>query len=155
MIAVTASTTVSAPPERVWEVLCDTDRYAEWVVGTDAVLRADGPAREGVTYEEANTILGPWKARTSWLVREFEPPRRQLHVSEDVPLCERFEVVMEVQPEADISLVTLTLRAEPGLGPLGSGFARLMRGQVARNNRTTAATLAELIHTERPASSPA
>lgn len=144
MVAVTASTTVSAPPERVWELMCDTARYAEWVVGTDAVTRADGLAREGVRYEEDNTIVGPWKAHTTWLVREFEAPRRQLHVSDDVPLCKRFEVVMQVEPEAEISLVTLTLRADPALGPVGSAFARLMKGQVSRDNRKTAAQLAEL-----------
>ena len=43
----------------------DTSRYADWVAGTDAVTRTDGPARQGSTYDEVNPILGPWKAKSS------------------------------------------------------------------------------------------
>jgi carbon monoxide dehydrogenase subunit G len=143
-LEVTASAIVPASPDRVFDLLCDTARYSEWVTGTDAVTRTDGPAREGSTYDEVNPILGPWKAKTHWRVVDHEPPRRTRHETGDIPLSSRFEVVMEVAPEGDGSRVSLSLRGEPALGPLGAGFAALMRGQVDRDNRRTVEAFAEL-----------
>jgi carbon monoxide dehydrogenase subunit G len=144
MLHVTASAIVPAPQDRVFELISDTARYPEWVTGTDAVTRTDGPAREGSTYDEVNPILGPWRAKTHWRVVEHEPPRRTVHSTGDIPLSSHFEVVMEVAPEGDASRVTLTLRGQPSLGPLGAAFASLMRGQVDRDNRRTVEAFAEL-----------
>ena len=144
MLHVTASAVVPASQERVFELLSDTARYPEWVTGTNAVTRTDGPAREGSTYDEVNPILGPWKASTTWRVVEHEPPRRSVHTTGDIPLSSRFDVVMEVAPEGDASEVTMTLRGEPALGPIGAVFARLMQGQVDRDNRRSVEAFAEL-----------
>lgn len=144
MLHVTASAVVPASPERVFELLSDTARYSEWVTGTDSVTRTDGPAAEGSTYDEVNPILGPWKASTTWRVVEHEPPRRSVHTTGDIPLSSRFDVVMEVAPEGDASEVTMTLRGEPALGPIGAVFARLMQGQVDRDNRRSVEAFAEL-----------
>lgn len=143
-LEVTASAIVAAPPEDVFALLSDTARYSEWVTGTNAVTRTDGPAAEGSTYDEINPILGPWKAKTHWRVVEHEAPRRSRHETGDIPLSSHFQVVMEVAPEGDASRVTLTLRGEPALGPVGAGFARLMKGQVERDNRRSVEAFAEL-----------
>jgi carbon monoxide dehydrogenase subunit G len=155
MIEVTASAFVPAPPERVWELLSDTGRYAEWVAGTDQVTRTDGPAREGSTYDEVNPIIGPWKAKTRWRVTEFEPPLRQIHMGEGLPLSSEFAVVMEAEHEADGTRVKLTLRGTPALGPIGSAFAALMRGQVDRDNRRSVEAFAELARQELSTEAPA
>jgi carbon monoxide dehydrogenase subunit G len=154
-IEVTASAIVPAPPDRVFELLCDTARYPEWVTGTDAVTRTDGPARAGSTYDEVNPILGPWKAKTHWRVVDHEPPRRTRHETGDIPLSSRFEVVMEVAPEGDGSRVGISLRGEPSMGPLGAGFAAMMRGQVDRDNRRSVEAFAELATRELGAQAPA
>jgi carbon monoxide dehydrogenase subunit G len=143
-LEVTASAIVPAPPAEVFELLSDTARYSEWVTGTDAVTRTDGPAAEGSTYDEVNPVLGPWKAKTHWRVVEHEPPRRSRHETGDIPLSSHFQVVMEVAPEGDASRVTMTLRGEPALGPVGAVFARLMQGQVERDNRRSVRAFAEL-----------
>ena len=143
-LEVTASAIVAAPPEDVFGLLSDTARYSEWVTGTDAVTRTDGPAREGSTYDEVNPVLGPWKAKTHWRVVEHEAPRRSRHETGDIPLSSHFQVVMEVDSEGDASRVTITLRGEPALGPIGAGFARLMQGQVERDNRRSVEAFAEL-----------
>jgi carbon monoxide dehydrogenase subunit G len=144
-LEVSASAAVPAPPERVWELLCDTARYAEWAEGTDEVTRTDGPAQPGSTYDEVNTLLGPWKAKSHWTVTEFDAPRRQVHSGEGFPLTKSFEVIMEVAPSGGgASEVTFTLRGTSSGGPLGSLFARLMKGQVARDNRKAVEALAEL-----------
>jgi Polyketide cyclase / dehydrase and lipid transport len=114
------------------------------VSASELVPLPPGPAREGSTYDEVNPIAGPWKARTSWRVTEFTPPRRQVHWSTDVPLTSSFDVIMEVEPEGEATLVTLTLQGAPSSGPVGAAFARLMRGSVARDNRRSLENLAEL-----------
>ena len=144
MLEVTASAVVPASAERVFELLCDTARYPEWVTGTEAVTRTDGPAREGSSYDEVNPVLGPWKASTSWRVVEHQPPRRTRHTTGDIPLSSHFEVVMEVGAEGDASEVTMTLRGRPAYGPIGALFARFMQGQVERDNRRSVEAFAEL-----------
>jgi carbon monoxide dehydrogenase subunit G len=154
MLSVTASKVIAVPPETAWSVLSDTSRYAEYVEGTDEVSRSGGPAAVGVTYEEVNPILGPWKARTTWTVVEFDAPHRQVHRSPDIPLASRMDVIMEVMPEGDGSRVTFTLQAAPSLGPLGALFMRAMRSQVERDNEKTLANFAALAEAERVAPVP-
>jgi carbon monoxide dehydrogenase subunit G len=144
MMEVTAYTVVPAPPERVWELVCDTSRYAEWVDGTDAVTRTDGPAAPGSTYDEVNPILGPWKAKTRWTVTEFEAPRRMVHRGTGLPLSEQFDVIFELAQEGDSTGFRQTLRGKPALGPVGALFVRLMEGQVARDNQRSVENLAAL-----------
>ena len=119
---VTASGAVPAPAETTWALLCDTSRYAEWVAGTDAVTRTDGPAAPGSTYDEVNPIAGPWKGRSHWTVTTFEAPRRQVHRGEGIaPTVSWMEVEMAVAPVGDTaSEVTLTLRGESAMGPAGA-----------------------------------
>jgi carbon monoxide dehydrogenase subunit G len=143
-LEVTASAIVSAPPDQVFGLISETGRYSEWVTGTEAVTRTDGPAREGSTYDEVNPILGPWKAKTHWRVVEHDAPRQSRHETADIPLSSHFQVVMEVAPEGDGSRVTMTLRGEPSMGPVGAVFARLMQGQVDRDNRSSVEAFAEL-----------
>jgi carbon monoxide dehydrogenase subunit G len=141
---VTGYAVVPAPPERVWELITDTARYAEWVEGTAEVTRTDGPASLGSTYDEVNPVLGPWKAKSHWTVIEFEAPRRQVHRGTGLPLSDEFEVDFELTPEGDSTGFRQTLRAKPALGPVGGLFARLMQGQVARDNQKSVENLAAL-----------
>jgi len=143
-IKLTASAVIPAAPERIWELLCDTSRYSEWVAGTDAVTRTDGPASHGSTYAEVNPIVGPWKAKTTWTVVEFDPPRRQTHRTEDIPIATEFLVIMEVAPAGDASTVTITLRSTSSLGPLGAGLFALLKPQTRRDNERSVRSLAEL-----------
>jgi len=154
-LEVTASAIVPASPDQVFGLISETARYSEWVTGTDAVTRTDGPAREGSTYDEINPILGPWKAKTHWRVVEHEAPRRTRHETGDIPLSSHFQVLIEVDPEGDGSRVTMTLHGEPSMGPLGATFAALMRGQVDRDNRSSVEAFAELAARELGAHTPA
>jgi uncharacterized protein YndB with AHSA1/START domain len=154
MFSVTASAVVPAPPERVWDIISDTTRYAEWVERTEEVPRSVGAAREGSVYEEVNPVLGPWKARTTWTVVEFSPPRRQVHTSADIPLARRFDVIIELEPEGSVTLMTLTLRGTPSLGPVGFAFGRLMTPRVERDTRKTVENLADLVRREQGAKTP-
>jgi len=147
-IEFTASAIVPASSERTWELISDTSRYAEWVAATEAVTRTDGPARQGSTYAETNPILGPWKAKTSWTVVEFDPPHRQVHRTPDIQIASEFLVIMAVEPEGDASQITITLRATSSLGPVGATLFAALRGQTRRDNQTTVNNLAELARRE-------
>ena len=135
-IEVTASVVVAATPAETWELASDTSRYAEWVAGTAAATRTDGPARQGSTYDESNPIMGPWRPKTRWTVIEFDAPRRQIHRSEDIPFASEFLVAIDVAPSGDGSEVTMTLRATPSLGALGRASFGSER---ARRAKTTSA----------------
>ena len=141
MLEVSASRDIPASPAKVWEVLCDTQHYAEWVAGTDAVSRTDGPAALGVTYDEINPIIGPWKATTRWDVTEFDEGHRMVHSCADLPLSRDFRVIMEVMPAGTGTRVTITLRAEESLGPIGWLFGRAMVPKVGRDNQASLVNL--------------
>jgi uncharacterized protein YndB with AHSA1/START domain len=137
-IEVTASAVIAAPPAQLWELVSDARRNPEWVEATAAVTRTDGPAREGSTYDEINPIMGPWRAKTRWTVTEFDPPRRQVHRSEDVPFASETLVIIDLMPIGDGSEVTVTLRAT------GRSVLRLMKGQQRKGNERSVRNLAAL-----------
>lgn len=150
---VSASGPVAAPAPEVWELLCDTSRYAEWVAGTDEVTRTDGPAREGSTYDEVNPIAGPWKGRSHWTVTSFDVPHRQVHRGEGIaPTVKWLEIEMAVTPVGeDACEVALTLTGESALGPLGALMLTALKGQVERDNRKSVENLAALVVAPSPA----
>ena len=141
---VTASTLTAAQPAKLWELVCDTSRYPEWVAATAAVTRSDGPAREDSTYEEINPIMGPWRAKTRWTVIEFDPPNRMVHRSEDVPFASEYLIIIDLAPSGDGSEVTLTLRVRPSLGALGASVLRLLKSQTRKDNERSVRGLATL-----------
>ena len=138
---VSASRDIPALPAAVWEVLRDTQHYAEWVAGTDAVTRTDGPAALAVTYDEINPIIGPWKTTTRWEITEYDEGRQMVHSSADLPLTRDFRVTMEIAPAGTGTRVTMTMRAEESLGPIGWLFVRSMAPQVDRDNRKSLVNL--------------
>ena len=147
MFDVSASRDIPASPAVVWNVLCDTQHYAEWVAGTDAVSRTDGPAALGVTYDEINPVIGPWRATSQWRITEYDEGRRMVHSCTDLPLTRDFRVTMEITPAGTGTRVTMTLRAEESLGPIGWLFGRAMAPSVSRDNRRSLANLENRLST--------
>jgi hypothetical protein len=137
-IEVTAAAVTAVPPAELWELVCDTSRYPEWVAGTAAVTRSDGPARQGSTYDEINPIMGPWRAKTRWTVIQFDPPNRMVHRSEDVPFASEFQIIIDLAPAGHGSKVTLTLRAR------GRSVLGLLKSQQRKDNERSVRNLAEL-----------
>jgi carbon monoxide dehydrogenase subunit G len=145
---VAATAIIPTTPERLWQLICDTTRYAEWVEGTEAVARTDGPAIPDSTYVEVNPILGPWKATATWTVVESRPPYRQVHRSPDIPLSDEFLVIMEITPQGSASRLTHTLRATSSYGPLGAAFFAVLRRRTRRNNEQSVKNLGEIARRE-------
>jgi uncharacterized protein YndB with AHSA1/START domain len=137
-IEVTASEVIAVPPAQLWELVSDTSRNPEWVAGTAAVTRTDGPARQGSTYDEINPIMGPFRAKTRWTVIELDPPRRQVHRSEDVPFARETLIIIDLTPSGDGTKVTVTLRAR------GRRVLRVLKSRMREDNERSVGDLAAL-----------
>lgn len=134
----------------MWEVACDTSRYAEWVESTLQVTRTDGPARLGATYDERTRISGPWKALTHWQVTEFDAPRRQVHAGEGVATAKGMAVIIEVEPSGSNTQFTLTIRYTPRFGMIGALIDRAIAGKLERAQHRSADAFSALIIREKP-----
>jgi len=146
---VAATTLVPAPPEAVWELVSEPDRFAEWAELTVEVIRADKPLRFGSTYEERNVVLGPIKGRSRWTVVQHEAPRRQTHRGEGIALAASLDFFIELEPAEQATQLTVGLRYRPGLGALGALIDRIYaRRSMQAAMERSAANLAAIAERE-------
>lgn len=90
----TRTTHIEAPPEEVFDFVCDIGRWTEWDAFADEILwTSDAPLRAGSTYKEREGKDG----ESTWRVTEFDRPRRQVHVG-DVPFLGEITVEMDLLP---------------------------------------------------------
>lgn len=95
MPAVSASIDIDAPPERIWELMCDPNRYPELADPTERMLHVpDEPMGVGYVYREHGGV-GPFKDDSEWTVTEFEPTRRQVHEGDDGTMKYHLEIVVD------------------------------------------------------------
>jgi carbon monoxide dehydrogenase subunit G len=79
----TVSTTVAAPPERVFEIAADVPRWAEVIRGVESVeMLTPGPVRVGTRFRETRIMHGS-KAAEEMTVAEFAPPHRFVLTAEN------------------------------------------------------------------------
>ena len=147
--SVTVSRVIPAPSERIWQVLDDTSRYAEWVPQTIEVTRNDGEAVVGATYDERNTVFGPIKGSSRWRVTERDPGRYSLHEGEGLPLLKNLSIEFRTEAAGESTEVTSTLRYDPTLGPLGGLIDKAAHGQTVAAQEKALANLEELVVREK------
>jgi uncharacterized protein YndB with AHSA1/START domain len=105
--------TIDAPPERVFAVLADAERYVEWVVGTTETHDVgDGWPEPGgkLSYQAG---IGPAKLTDSTEVLASDPPHRLLLRARMRPVGES-DIELLLEPSGGGTLVTL--REEPVAG---------------------------------------
>jgi uncharacterized protein YndB with AHSA1/START domain len=74
MSIVRSSVVIAAPPERVWAVVMDPTRLAEWVTIHREVRNVTpGPAHEGSRMEQVLHLRGA-DIRVRWLLADCVPP---------------------------------------------------------------------------------
>jgi uncharacterized protein YndB with AHSA1/START domain len=140
---------IAASIDRVWSILSDTSRYAEWVEATLEVTRTDGPARLGSTYDEINAVAGPIRGKSHWKVIEYDEPRRQVHRDESIPVMRFVDIVLETEPiDPRRTRFVLTVHAESKLGPVGALAVRALWGSWDASNRRNAAAFREIVERE-------
>jgi uncharacterized protein YndB with AHSA1/START domain len=143
--SVVVSRVIPAPADRIWEVVDDTSRYAEWVPQTLEVTRNDGEAVVGATYDERNKVVGPIKGSSRWRVIERDPGRYSRHEGEGLPLLTNVSIEFRTEAAGESTEVTSTLRYDPTLGPLGALIDKAAHGQTVAAQEQALQNLEQLV----------
>jgi uncharacterized protein YndB with AHSA1/START domain len=119
MTEFTASIDIAAPPERVWQVMSDTDHWFEWTPSITSVKRlGDAPFAVGTKVLIRQPKLPPAK----WTVTAIEPDRTFTWVSTAPGL--KAIGKHSVTPTPNGSRATLSLELH---GFIGEAFGRLTK----------------------------
>jgi uncharacterized protein YndB with AHSA1/START domain len=107
---------IQRPPESVWAVLSDGERYADWVVGTHETKQADDHwPRPGAAIRYTvklgpppplDRLVRPRTLHNQTVVRDSERPRRLELEAQAGPLGAA-RISVEIQPWGGDSLVTV------------------------------------------------
>lgn len=120
MKRISASTQVPATQGDVWALMCDVERYPEWVNPTDRVVEAaPGPLGVGYVYREYGGIP-PFKGEFDWTITEFEPMRWQRHVGSDGFMT--VHVLILIEPHGQDTAITMgfEMRSRWFIAPLNA-----------------------------------
>ena len=145
--SVVVSRVIPAPQDAIWKVLNDTRRYAEWVPQTLEVTHSDGEGVVGATYHERNQVFGPIKGNSRWRVTEARP-QHSLHEGEGLPLVKNVSIQFDSQSAGEATEVTLTLRYDTTLGPLGALIDKAAHSQTVAAQEKALANLETLVISE-------
>jgi uncharacterized protein YndB with AHSA1/START domain len=118
------SVEINAPPERVWEVMTDVEKWPEWTQSVQSVKRLDsGPFRLG----SRARIKQPKFLPAIWEVTDIDPPRSFTWVTRSPGVIASGK--HRVEPTARGSKATLSVAYA---GMLGGLVARLLAGLTDR-----------------------
>jgi uncharacterized protein YndB with AHSA1/START domain len=70
------STTIDAPPRRVWAAIDDIATHVAWMADADAIRFREGPRRGVGTTFECDTRVGPLKLTDIMEITAWKPGRR-------------------------------------------------------------------------------
>ncbi len=104
---------ITVPPETVWAVTSDVERWPDWLATVTSVRRMDA---EPFGVGSVARIKQPAQPEAEWTVTEFDPPRRFVWVSSRPGL--RFEAIHEVTPSGDGTTNRLSIEATGALAVL-------------------------------------
>jgi uncharacterized protein YndB with AHSA1/START domain len=128
--AVRTSIEIAAPPEKVWAVIMDPDRLADWVTIHRAVNRvSDSPLTADSIMEQRLSLRGvPFNV--TWKVKEFDPPH--LAVMEGTgPGRSRAQIRDELTAVDGGTRFDYVNEFKPPMGPLGTAVGRVLVGGVS------------------------
>jgi carbon monoxide dehydrogenase subunit G len=120
----TRSIDINAPPERVWAVMREVERWHEWTPSITSIKRMDGgPLKVG-----SRVVIRQPKLPVNYSdVTELEPARGFTWVSRSPGVVATAR--HEIEPRASGSRVTLSVQFA---GALGWFIARMVRGLTER-----------------------
>ena len=139
---------IHAPPQTVWDLVCDLRRGPEYVdVMLDLVYASDDPVRVGTVYRELSQI-GPSKSETEWTITELDPPKHLVHVTR----ASSFAATLtgDLEPQGDGTKLTYRVEYQlmPALRPVGWLLETLfVRRMLDKDFTQTVANLKKLIET--------
>lgn len=129
MSTVTASVTIAAPPQRVWEIVMDPHRLGDWVSIHRRLRRCDGgPPRVGYRMEQQLHLRGV-SIDVHWELVHCTPCRRAIWEGQG-PARSRARTEYTLDPADGESATEFGYRNEfrAPLGPLGAIASRALVG---------------------------
>jgi len=117
------SITIEAPPEKVWQILMDPDRLADWVSIHQKLKNApNGILREGDELTQCLRLMHK-NFDVKWTVEQAREPRKAVWEGRG-PVRSKAAVVYELEPNGDggTSFHYMNEFRAP-MGPLGGFFA--------------------------------
>lgn len=134
-----ATTRIHASPARVWEVLCDWEGSAEWMVDATTV-EVLGAQRSGVgTRIRAVTTVAGYPLIDVMRVTRWEPEHLIEVEHEGAPI--RGIAWFELRPDDEGCAFEWAEELDPPLGPLGELGGRILRAPLERMLRKSTAKL--------------
>lgn len=128
---------VPNPPERVFALLADVQRHAEWSPKKFRVEAVSGPVQKGTTFVSYGWLPGDADHRNDVEVTEFEPPHRLVLTATD--RGEQFVNTFVLTPEGSGTRIERSLDLPRPDGVIGALFpivaARVIRPDMAKGLR--------------------
>jgi len=118
---------IDAPPERVWEVVMDPRRLADWVTIHRRVAGVPPELRRGSTFEQTLNLRGA-NVHVVWTVVDLEPPWRAVWEGQG-PAHSRASIVYELRRDGERrTIFDYTNEFKPPGGALGAAAGRMLMG---------------------------
>lgn len=122
---------IGAPPERVWDVVMDPRRLADWVTIHRRLGDVPARLRRGSTFEQTLNLRGA-HLHVAWTVVDVDPPRRAVWEGQG-PAHSRASIVYELRPDGESgTLFDYTNEFRPPGGPLGAVAGRVLVGGLSQ-----------------------
>jgi carbon monoxide dehydrogenase subunit G len=139
---------IDAPPQVVWDLVCDLERGPEYVdVMIKLVSASDDPIKVGTVYRELSQI-GPSTSETEWTITELDPPEHLVHVTRSFSFGATLTGDLEPQGEGTKLTYNVDYQLLPGLRPVGWLLERLfVRRMMDKDFTQTVANLKSLVET--------
>jgi len=122
---------IAAPPERVWAVVMDPRRLADWVTIHRSIGSVPERLQRGSRFEQTLNIRGA-RVQVEWTVIALEEPRRAVWEGRG-PAHSRASIVYELRPAGESSTrFEYTNEFKPPGGALGAVAGRVLVGGLSQ-----------------------
>jgi hypothetical protein len=128
---------VPLTPEQTWAHASDLSGYEQWLSIHEA-WRGELPEQlaVGTTLDSIASVKG-MRNRVSWKIESYDPPK-QLELKGNGKGGVKIGLNMSVKSKGDGSEITIdiNLGGAPLFGPIGSGVARALKGDIENSLKT-------------------
>jgi uncharacterized protein YndB with AHSA1/START domain len=148
MTLVRCAIEIAAPPSRVWEVVMDPRRLADWVTIHRRLGSVPERLERGSTFEQTLNLRGA-HVHVTWQVVDVDPPRRAVWEGRG-PAHSHASIVYELQElgERRTEFRYANEFKAPG-GPLGAVAGRVLVGGLSqREAQRSLARLKQIVETQ-------
>lgn len=131
MTQVRTAILIAAPPERVWDIVMDPRRLADWVTIHRRLGDVPATLRRGSTFEQTLNLRGA-HLHVTWTVVALDAPRRAVWEGHG-PAHSRASIVYELRDDgAGGTRFEYTNEFKPPGGPLGAVAGRVLVGGLSQ-----------------------